>query len=45
MMLSCHGNVGLNYETKMVYMCFESVAHLKCLGMTVTDQYFICLQT
>jgi hypothetical protein len=40
-MLSHHQNSGQNHDIKVANRCFESVAQLKYLGMTVTSQNLI----
>jgi hypothetical protein len=41
MLLSHHQNAGQNHDIKMANRCFENVAQLKYLRMTVTDQNLI----
>jgi hypothetical protein len=38
MFLSCHQNVGENYDLKTADTSFENVAQLKYLRLTVTNQ-------
>jgi hypothetical protein len=41
MLLSRHQNAGQNHDIKIANRCFESVAQLKYLGTTVTNQNLI----
>jgi hypothetical protein len=41
MLLSRHQNAGQNYDVKITNRSFETVAHLRYLGMTVTNQNLI----
>jgi hypothetical protein len=41
MLLSCHQIVGQNHDIKIANRCFENVAQLKYLGMTVINQNLI----
>jgi hypothetical protein len=41
MLLSCHQNVGQNWDIKIANRPFENVSQYKYLGMTVTNQNFI----
>jgi hypothetical protein len=41
MLLSRHQNAGRSHDIKIVERCFENVAQLKYLGMTVTIQNLI----
>jgi hypothetical protein len=41
MLLSRHQNAGKNQNIKISDRCFENVAQLKYLGMTVTNQNLI----
>jgi hypothetical protein len=37
MLLSRHQNAGQNHDIKIVNKCFENVAQLRYLGMTITN--------
>jgi hypothetical protein len=41
MLLSCHQNVGQNWDIKIAKRSFENVSLFKYLGTTVTNQNFI----
>jgi hypothetical protein len=41
MFLFCKQNAGKNHNIQIVKRCFENVAQLKYLGMTVTNQNLI----
>jgi hypothetical protein len=40
-LLSCHQNARKNYDTGIVNRSYGNVAHLKCLGITISNGNFI----